>query len=433
MITFQEFFALHVFYCEIVEKELGSSFPLPRSVEEALSHNSSASAAEVVGELQRQWLSLLDLAVNPHQLRSIVIEQKMGESSLESLIRFLAAKPVHSQADRDKVDWLTTHMFKLREERSRQPVGWPKSAVLEILRGFEFPPLTRYAEDLLNEMPSLLDEIRYFETFSQVTDSHIVQRGRDLKNQFGEEFFHPDVLTAIVNYNLLFGKRFHELFQGTVQKVHDFAQARPEAIPPDAQQLLQSDYRSTADAFRQLGDLGRKEGLQQVAPSVAEGGSLEQQLKNLGIDSAQETVNLRNRMEELAMRLRTNLGITSIPNPFSPLPLQEWESSAFRTQYAESEQTYRAEFAHAVRHAIAIISRIYEEIPLYQDKKGTEYLWKKHYDALVYLLYEGRAHRETMLRLAVVSQQRGLLEKAKQLQLTAQKLDTSLAKVAALF
>ena len=86
-----------------------------------------------------------------------------------------------------------------------------------------------------------------------------------------------------------------------------------------------------------------------------------------------------------------------------------------------------------MRHAIAIISRIYEEIPLYQEKKGTEYLWKKHYDALVYLLYEGRSHRETMLRLAVLSQQRGLLEKAKQLQLTAQKLDTALAKVAALF
>ena len=160
---------------------------------------------------------------------------------------------------------------------------------------------------------------------------------------------------------------------------------------------------------------------------------LEQQLKHLGVDPAQETLHLRNRIQELAMRFRSNLMTATIPNPVSPVRLHDWEASAFRTQYPETEQTFRAEFARSVCYAIAIVARIYDEIPLYFEKKGTEFLWKKHYDALVFLLYEGRKHRETLLKLSGVSQQRGLHEKAKQLQVTAEKLEASLAKAAAVF
>ena len=399
-------------------------------MDDCVTQSESSTASEPVAESLRQWLALLDLAVNPHALRNYVIEQRVEEPAIESLLRFLVSKRPHSQADRDKVDWLVTHLFKMREERTRQPTGWPKTAVMEILQGFEFESLTRFAEDSLMEMPSLLDEMKYFERFSQITDSRIIERGRDLKNQFGEEFFHPDVLAAIVNYNLLFGKKFHGLFQDTMRKVHEFAQARPDESPPDAQELLESDYRMTTDAFRQLGDLGRKEA---ASADPVKTLPVEQQLRRLGIDPSQEALNLRKRIEELSQRLRTNPGITSIPNPFTALPLHEWETAAFRTQYAETEQTFRADFTRSIRHAIAITSRIYEEIPLYQEKRNSEYLWKKHYDSLVYLLYEGREHKDSLLRLSTISQQRGLQEKAKQLQKTAEKLDSSLSKVATLF
>ena len=68
-----------------------------------------------------------------------------------------------------------------------------------------------------------------------------------------------------------------------------------------------------------------------------------------------------------------------------------------------------------------------------QADRDTEYLWKKHYDALLYLLHEGRRHKDTLARLPSVSQQKGLLEKSKQLLLTAAKLETTLAEVAAIF
>ena len=89
------------------------------------------------------------------------------------------------------------------------------------------------------------------------------------------------------------------------------------------------------------------------------------------------------------MRLKANPGMNSLAGAWCNLPLPDWEANAFRTNYAESEQSFRAEFTHGICHAIAILSLIDEELHEYQEKRGTEYLWKKHYDTLLYLLQKG--------------------------------------------
>jgi hypothetical protein len=435
--TTKEFREIHPIYQAVLEGELKHAFPLPQTIQDKLDSKFATPDSLPIETSTEEWLELLDLAVTPHLLRSHIHERGAEDAALRALIRFLVSKKTHSQSDRDKVDWLATHLFKMREEVKRRPTGWPKTDVLEILAGFEFPMLSRYAEDLLMEMPALLDEVKFFEIFSQVTESRIIQRARDLKNQFGDEFFHPDVLAAVVNYNLFFGKKFHALLEDTQRQVHQFAQGSDENRTTSTDQMLQSDYRLTGDILRQIAEMGRKE-------AVASGGSLsgnlagqsltpEQQLKQLGVDVEQEALYLRNRTEELTMRLRSNLNMNSVPNSFAPLMLSEWEAAAFRTLFPEAEQSFRADFARALCRTITIIYRIYEEIPQYMEKKGTEYLWKRHYDSLVYLLYGGRGQKEILAQLATASDKRGLPEKGRQLQATMQKLDTSLAKVAELF
>jgi hypothetical protein len=432
----KEFREIHAIYETLVQNELKHGFPVPELVAGLLDPAGAAKEAAAVPREAEEWLELLDLAVTPHMMRSYIKDRGAEDGTLRVLIRFLVGKKAHSLDDRDKVDWLATHLFKLREEQKRRPASWPKNDILEILDGFDFPMLSRYGEDLLMEMPALLDEVKFFEAFSQITDSRIIQRARDLKNQFGEEFFHPDVLAAVVNYNLFFGSKFHALMEDTVRQVREFAQANHENRPPSTAQIMDSDYRLTADALRQLSDLGRRE----ILAAGASAGNLagqnlppEQQLKQLGVDIDQENLYLRNRMEELTMRLRSNLNMTSVPNSFAPLMLSEWEASAFRTLFPEVEQSFRADFARGLTRSITLVYRIYEEIPQYLEKKGTEYLWKRHYDSLVYLLYEGRAQKDVLNQLATASEKRGLPEKARQLQATSQKLDTGLAKVAELF
>ena len=437
--TTKEFQEIHAIYQAILESELKHDFPLPQvvqdSLQDSLDDQAAAKASQPVQRAAEEWLQLLDLAVTPHLMRSYVKERGAEDTVLRALIRFVSSKKSHSQDDRDKVDWLTTHLFRLREEQKRRPTAWPKTDVLEILDGFDFPMLTRYAEDLLMEIPALLDEVKFFENFSQITDSRIIQRARDLKNQFGAEFFHPDVLAAIVNYNLFFGKKFNALLEDTMRQVHDFAATSQEDGQPSKQQLLDSDYRLTGDTLRQISEIGRKDLVGAGGAGNLAGQTLtpEQQLKQLGVDVEQEALYLRNRTEELTMRLRSNLNMNSIPNSFAPLLLSEWEGAAFRTLFAEAEQSFRSDFARGLCRAITLIYRIYEEIPQYLEKKGTEYLWKRHYDSLVYLLYEGRNQKEVLSQLTAASQKRGLPEKSRQLAATSQKLDTGLAKVAELF
>ena len=186
MITTSEFFYLHTIYMSIVQKELGHPAPLPEQVQEVLNKADSTSSSQPVSEPAQQWLRLLDVAVQPQPLRSYLKEHDVGEPALQAMIRFLVAKKSHSQADRDKVDWLVTHLFNVREEQSKNLTGWVKSAMEDILQGIDFPPLSTDAQASMAEIPALLDEVRYFESFSQITDSRIIQRGRELKNQFGE-------------------------------------------------------------------------------------------------------------------------------------------------------------------------------------------------------------------------------------------------------
>ena len=435
MATTGEFQAIHGIYQTILEKELKHALPLPAPIPEIL--GKAGAASEPVRPVAEQWLALLDLAVSPHLMRNYIHERGAEDAALRALIRFLVRKKIHSQDDRDKVDWLTTYLFRKREEQKRRPTSWPKANVEEILDGFEFPMLSRYAEDLLMEVPALLDEVKFLENFSQVTDSRIIQRARDLKNQFGDEFFNPDVLAAIVNYNLIFGDKFQNLLKPTMEKVRGFARGSEEGHRPSDEEILQRDYRLATDALRHLGEIGRKDAVGQVGGQAGglstQSMTPEQQLKQLGVDVEQEALYLRNRTEELTMRLRSTASMSSIPNSFAPLMLTEWEAGAFRTLFPDSEQSFRADFARGICRAITVIYRIYEEIPAYLEKKGSEYLWKRHYDSLVYLLYEGRNQKEALAQLSAASDKRGLPEKARQLQTTMQKLDTSLGKVAELF
>ena len=437
LISIREFSQIHQIFTSIVEKQIGGPVLSPERVQEKLEREDSSQEGRPISDPLPYWLVLLDMAVSPHSLRRHIQDQEVSEDAIRALIRFLVAKKSHTQADRDKVDWLITYLFRLREEKSKTPTGWPRAEVSEILEGMDFPFLSRYAEELLMEMAALIEEVGYLESFRQVTDSRIIERARDLKNQFGEEFFHPETLAAVVNYNLVFGKKFHALLRGILQEVS--ASATPgESGAIDPQELLGRNYRATASTFRQLSAMGEKKetekGLRPAGgppPPAREKRPVD--LLTLGIDPARQGERLRNRIKEIAMRLKANPGLASIPCLLEPLLLSEWEAASLRAEFPESEKSFRVEYAHGVCKAIGILARIYDELAQYSETRGEEESRKRHGDALVYLLHEGRRHKEAMLRLSEVSLQRGLPEKSKQVDATSEKLEAGLLRLTSLF
>ena len=234
------------------------------------------------------------------------------------------------------------------------------------------------------------------------------------------------------------------LLQQTVEDVREFA-SEIEADAPDTRDLVHTDYRSTTDAFRHLGELDRKRGAKKSsAPAAsakspagpaesADSASRRQRLKELGVNAQMEAIAVKQRREEIAVRLRANPGVAALHGASGSLLLLEWEAAAFRTSFPEAEKSFRAEFATIITHAIAILSLADDELAAYSQKKGTEYLWKKHYDTLLFLLHEGREHIDRMTSLAAATEKKGLSEKARQLKQSAEKLEKGLATVATVF
>ncbi|MBI1956426.1 MAG: hypothetical protein HYS38_08540, partial [Acidobacteria bacterium] len=143
--TATEFAYLHSAFLAILENELGGFPPVPEAVEEILNRQGDAAAQPIPDEMST-WLDLLDLGISPQRLRNYGQRQRLEEPTIRVLLRFWVAKKPHSSADRDKVDWLATYLFRMREEESNQPAGWAKSELEGILKGIAFPSLSQNAQ-----------------------------------------------------------------------------------------------------------------------------------------------------------------------------------------------------------------------------------------------------------------------------------------------
>ena len=449
-----EFLDLHHVLAAMVEQKLGALRVLPQSVQGLVSNGELKTPEGRIPETDHQWLELLDLAVTPFELRRYVREQGTERRVLDLFIRFLISKESHSPADIEKVDWLLTSMFRNREAQSKLQGGWYKNEIQELLKDFEFPPFSRRVEELLAGFPPLLEEIKYAERFSQLTESRTIERGRELKSQFGEEFFHPLVLAATVNYNLLLESKLQRLLRTAADQLPETHELR-ETIGPDPEKALQTDYRMAinANVFWRVGELEKKRRMEEEQaeqqrnkearqkpepPKVAvnrepsELENLRELMKQRGIDPSRQAQRLRDRLRDIKARFQRNPGFTSIPTGLGTLRFDDWELKALRQEQLEGDESFQSQVAGNISYALGIILRVQEEIYAYYETKGIESQWKSHCEALFYLRHEGRRHKKELENLVTKSKNLGLLEKAQQIGVTITKLESTLEKITGL-
>lgn len=438
MLKTTEYLDLHGLFAGIVAEQLGGELPLPMEVEVLV--QGGAASSQTVSEKALRWLELLDLCVTPALFRTRVQKQMPDEETLVSVVRYLAGKSVHMEADRDRLDWLLTYLFKRRSNAgSMIGFGAVRESITSWLRDVARRQLSEPAQNLLSEVAAAVEDVTDIRSFEQLTESGLIHRGRELKQNFKEEFFHPEVLPAIVNYNLVFGRRFDQLFAQAAKQARDFAS-----------EIADKDYRSTGEDFRKLSSAVREEkrkpSVVQPAPAPAAAAQPIQaaepplpedpmaRMKALGIDPSRQEAQLKTTIADIGGFVKSaGRAVKNIPLPHDTLPVSEWESVAFAVDYPPNDHTFRAEFGRLMRAAIGHIARMHEELASYHEKRGTEYLWKPHYDALIYLLYFGQQHILRLEEFAADTRSRGLFEKADQIAKTTEKLREYLERVAQVF
>jgi hypothetical protein len=437
VISNRDFPALHSLLCSIAEERIGRTLPLPAVVEDLL-RNPDGTGAEISASVAA-WLELLDHCATPALVRTAVQDIQPEEFLLAAFLQYVCVKPQHSDADRERVDWLMSYLFKMRVA-ARGAAGDVEAQLRSLVWGLSSEPLSEAAEKLLRDLGKVLVEMSGFTSFQTMNQSGITGRGREIKRQLGEEFYHPRVLAAVVNYNLIFGKQFDALLMAATSRMKKFGAM-----------LVKKDYHYAASDFATLVDDAAPPAMATAAAAGAapaafvppeqeeievEANLVEQQMREMGLDPAGESRKLKlilMRMSQ-AVRKAGSAVIKGIPLKDCECPVTEWEVRALASAFDDDDNSFRAEFSRQVQRAVAIRAAAAEEWMVYELKKDTtDYLWKAHYDALVWLLFEGRQTSENLVRFARQTKERGLPDRAEQILKTAAKLDETLAQLAKIF
>src|SRR6185437_3215443 len=102
-----------------------------------------------------------------------------------------------------------------------EPSGFEEE-LYTILGDQEVVALAEEHRQLVRELPFVRQEVEDLRTFDELMDSGVIQRVREIKQRFGNSFYHPRVLSTIAEYNVFFGRRFDELFKETAQHIKQF-------------------------------------------------------------------------------------------------------------------------------------------------------------------------------------------------------------------
>jgi hypothetical protein len=419
----------------ILEDHLDGTLPVQEPEEMRTPHQG-------LTERHVRWLRILDLCATPAALRMGIAKRAPKDAALITLLSFFLKQNQHG--DHDRFEWLLTYVFKRRLDTGQaQGAGSVGAQILEMFPNLPQVSLSSAAKDQITQLSATLDEIKSCSTLTQLTRSGLVSKGRELKECFGEERYRPAVLAAVVNYNLVLGRAFGELFEevaeqnrelaaqlatadylSNVQPLRRLAAAQPEVLPAAGaiQEAPASRFAGVAESSTPTGSYADSGAL--TGAFVTESPRTAYIPPKDNVLQLVEQRRLRTAREALALHFQVLenkiLGAVNILD--TRLVFEEWEARALITDYPPTEKTFRAEFARSLKDASTLLYRIFDESENLKRKKDTEHLRKPHEESLAWLRERGREQVQALRQFAEDTGKRGLPEKQQQILLTALRL-----------
>ena len=457
--------AVHRFYVRLIESALGHEVPMPEEVASAASGARSGGGST---ELFKRWLALLDMAIMPPMVRDALREGTATETA-EALLRYLVRKQSLRDNDRDKTDFVATSLCrKVVGTQTSGDVSRRFEKSLEvIMSGLQIPDPPVEHRRLINEFEFLQQEVEEFRHFDELMDSGVMQRVRDVKQSLQQSFYHPYALSTIAAYNLFFGERFDTLFREATQALKAFAakvqeqgasslsRVNDEVTVKHLEDVQEKDalnleYGQAKEEFRKISrykkavdsrSAGKFAGAAAQAPLTS---PTTVRAAAQAAESAAETfiaTKVSTRIEEakVASMAETicnfvkgtdNKGSIAVPLPHGSVLLSPPEVDACRADYRH-EKSFRADYANAVISMVAVYARMAAELKDYREKKSaSQYLWKPHADALAFLLTAANKSLQDAAGLLQMARDRGLNDKATNMQGSVEKLRNQIEQVA---
>src|SRR6202167_2006025 len=206
---------LHPIYAELARE-----FVIDMPVCTDLEVQAETPVRESVEQAQ-QWLNQMDDRIQVHQLRQFLQTSTLVDSDgLVVLLRHFLAKTSHSDASRDKIDFLLVQYFSQSAptelEDNNADVAYVAQALEPILGKVELKTPV-----WLNALDRVLDSARRCRSLDELLHGGVLEQGRKAKTQAGDLFYLPIALVAFTRFGYLMRRTFFRLMLADLNTILD--------------------------------------------------------------------------------------------------------------------------------------------------------------------------------------------------------------------
>lgn len=172
-------------------------------------------------EHARQWLRDMDERIQIHQLRQFLQTTTMVTPQLlQTLLLHHLHKDEKSPSDRDKIDFLIVQLFSLAAPSRLED----NSVTLDYVAKTLSPVLGTVDTTVpvwLTPLEKVLQSAQNARTLNELLHSGILEQGRKIKIQAGENYFLPVAMIAFARFSFLMRRCFFRLMHQDLNAIFD--------------------------------------------------------------------------------------------------------------------------------------------------------------------------------------------------------------------
>jgi hypothetical protein len=172
-------------------------------------------------EQARQWLQDMDERIQIHQLRQFLQTTTLVTPQLlQTLLLHHLHKEEKSPSDRDKIDFLLVQLFSLaapsRLEDNSVTIEYVAKTLAPVLG-----PVDTVVPAWLAPLENVLQSAQKARTLNELLHGGILEQGRKIKVQSGENYFVPTAMIAFARFSFLVRRAFFRLMHQDLNAIFD--------------------------------------------------------------------------------------------------------------------------------------------------------------------------------------------------------------------
>jgi hypothetical protein len=172
-------------------------------------------------EQARQWLREMDERIQIHQLRQFLQTTTLVTPQLlQTLLLHHLHKDEKSPSDRDKIDFLLVQLFSLAAPSRLED----SSVTLEYVAKTLTPVLGEVETTVpvwLKSLETVLQSAQKARTLNELLHSGILEQGRKIKVQSGENYFLPVAMISFARFSFLMRRSFFRLMHQDLNAIFE--------------------------------------------------------------------------------------------------------------------------------------------------------------------------------------------------------------------